>query len=95
MEIYYIRGSSNLSVDKTYSIVALRMRVFFSLSNNVLPYKRVCSKEDLVNSSNEQSILFKVLRKVYRSSLNVGQWRRKCEVDSISKPQLQIGFRQS
>ena len=32
---------------------------------------------------------------VYRSSLNVGQWRRKCEVDSISKPQLQIGFKQS
>ena len=29
IEIYYVRGSSNLSVDKTYSIVALRMRVFF------------------------------------------------------------------
>ena len=69
------------------------MRVFFSLSNNVLPYKRVCDKEDLVNSSNLQSILFKVLRRVYHSSLNVGQWRRK--VDSISKPQLQIGFKQS
>ena len=24
------------------------MRVFFSLSNNVLPYKRVCDKEDLL-----------------------------------------------
>ena len=70
------------------------MRVFFSLSNNVLPYKRVCDK-DLVNSSNVGSILFKVLRRVYRSSLNVGQWRRKCEVDLISKPQLQIGFKQS
>ena len=85
----------NLSVDKIYSVVALRMRVFFSLSNNLLPYKRVCDKEDSVNSSNVQSILFKVLRRVYRSSLNVGQWRRKCEVDSISKPQLQIGFKQS
>ena len=75
------------------------MHVFFSLSNNVLPYKRVCDKGDLVNSSNVRAILFKVLRKVlrrvYRSSLNVGQWRRKCEVDSISKPQLQIGFKQS
>ena len=69
------------------------MRVFFSLSNNVLPYKRVCDKEDLVNSINVRSILFKVLRRVYHSSLNVGQWRRK--VDSISKPQLQIGFKQS
>ena len=88
IEIYYVRGSSNLSVDKIYSIVALRMRVFFSLSNNVLPYNRVCDKEDLVNSSNLQSILFKVLRRVNRSSLNVGQWGRKFEVDSISKPQL-------
>ena len=78
-----------------YSIVALRMRVFFSLSNNVLPYKRVCDKEDLVNSSNVGSLLFKVFRRMYRSLLNVGQWRRKCEVDSISKPQLQIGFKQS
>ena len=32
---------------------------------------------------------------VCRSSLNEGQWRRKWEVDSISKPQLQIGFKQS
>ena len=59
----------------------LRMHVFFSLSNNVLPYKRVCDKEDLVNSSNVGSLLFNVLRKVYRSSLNVGQWKRKCEVE--------------
>ena len=67
---------------------------FFSLSNNVLPYNRVVT-EELVNSSNLQSILFKVLRKVYRLSLNSGQWRRKCEVDLISKPKLQIGFKQS
>ena len=71
-EIYKIRGSSNLSVDKIYSTVALRMHVFFSLSNNVLPYTRVCDKEYLVNSSNLPSILFKVLRKMYCSSLNVG-----------------------
>ena len=82
-------------MDKTYSVVALRMSVFFVLSNNVLPYNRVCDKEDLVNSSNLQSILFTVLRRVYHSSLHVGQWRRKCEVDSISKSQLQIGFKQS
>ena len=76
METYRIRGFSNLSVDKIYSIVVLRMRVFFSLSNNVLPYNRFCDKEDLVNSSNLQSILFKVLRRVHRSSLNVGQWKK-------------------
>ena len=82
-------------MDKIYSIVALRMSELFSLSHNVLAYNRVCDKEDLVSSSNLQSILFRVLRKVYHSTLNVGQWRRKCEVDSISKPQLQIEFKQS
>ena len=71
------------------------MSVLLSLSNNMLPYNKVCYEEELVDSSNLQLILFKVLRSVYRSSLNVGQWRRKCEVDSISKPQLQIGFKQS
>ena len=60
------------------------MHVFFSLSNNVLPCKRVCDKEDLVNSSNVGSILFKVLKRVYRSSLNVGQWIRKCAIDELS-----------
>ena len=89
-----MRGSSNLLVDKMYSAVALRMRVFFSLSNNVFPYNRVCDKEDLVNY-NLQSILFKMLRRAYRSSLNAGQCRRKCEADSISKPQLLIGFKQT
>ena len=76
-----------------YSIVALKMSG--SLSNNVSPYIRVCDKEDLVNSTNLQSILFKVPRRVYCSSLNVGQWRRKCEVNLISKPQLQIGLKES
>ena len=70
------------------------MTVFF-LSNNVLPYNRLCDKEDLVNSSNLQSTLFKVLRRVDHSPLNKGQWRKKCDADSISKPQLQIGFKQS
>ena len=59
----------------------------------MLPYSRACAEEDLVNSRNLQSILLKVVRRVYRLSLNVGQWRRKCQVDSISKPQLQIGFK--
>ena len=38
MEIYQIRGSSNLSVDKLYSIIALRKSVF--LSHNVLRKRR-------------------------------------------------------
>ena len=93
MEIQQIRGSSNLSVNKIYSIVALRMSVFISLSNNVISYNRAFDKEDFVNSSNLQSISFKVLGRVDSSSLNEGHLRRKYEVDSISKPQLQIGFR--
>ena len=61
----------NLSVDEIYSIIVLIMSAFFSLSNNVLPYHRVCDKEELVNSIILQSLLFKVLRRVYLSSLNI------------------------
>ena len=82
-------------MDKIYPVVALRISVFFLLSNNMLPSNRVCDKEDLVNSRNLPSILFKMLRRVYRSLLNARHWRRRCEVDSISKQQLQIGFKQS
>ena len=60
-----------------------------------MPYNRDSDKEDFVNSSNLQSIFFKALRRVYRPSLNIGRQRRKCEVDSISKPKLQIGFKLS
>ena len=56
----------------------------------MLAFNKVCDKEEFVNSNSLQSVLFKVLRRVCLSLLNVGQWRRKCEVDSISKPQLQI-----
>ena len=73
-------------MDKIYSVIALRKSVF--LSHNVLPYNRGCEKEDLVNSSNLESLLLKVLRRciVY----HVQQWRRKSEVDLISKPQPQL-----
>ena len=75
--IYYIRGPSKLSVCKIYLTVALSMSVFFSLSSNGVPYPRVCVEEVFVNSSNLQSILLNVLRRVYLLSLNIGQWRRK------------------
>ena len=71
------------------------MSVFFSLSKNVLPYNRVCNKEDFVNSSNLKSILLHLLKRVYLSSLNIGQWGRKCEKDSVFTPRLQTGFKQS
>ena len=40
-----IRGSPNLLVEKIHSIIALRISVFFSLSN-VLSCNRVCKKEE-------------------------------------------------
>ena len=36
-----------------------------------------------------------MLRRVRLSIIYVGQWRRKCAVDSISKLQLQNGFKES
>ena len=60
----------------------------------MLQYKRFCDKEEFVKSSTLQSVLFKVFRMVYLSSLNIRQWRRTCEVASISKLQLLIGFKQ-
>ena len=45
-----------------------------------------------------ESLLILVICNQYysrRSALNIGQWRKKCEVDSISKLQLQIRFKQS
>ena len=41
-----------------------------SLSNNVLPYNRVRDEEEFV--SNLQSILLKVRRRMYLSSLSIG-----------------------
>ena len=35
-----------------------------------------------------------VLRKVRLSVIYMGQWRRKCAVDLMSKPQLQNGFKE-
>ena len=58
----------------------------------MLPYKE--DKEEFDNSSNLQSVLCKVPRSVYFSSLNIGQWRKTFEIYYISKPQLQIGFKQ-
>ena len=52
-------------------------------------------KKELVNSSNLQSVSLNAPWRMYRLSLNVGEWRRKREVDSISKPELQIRFKKS
>ena len=43
-------GSSNLSVDKVKSVVALRTSMFVSELNEVQSNKRVCVKWESVNS---------------------------------------------
>ena len=87
-------GSSNLLVKRIYSIVALRTFVLASVSNELLP-KRVLIKTGSQRSRRLLSMFTRVLRRVRLSIIYVGQWRRKCAVDSISKPQLQNGFKES
>ena len=63
-------------------------------SNEVQPYKRVCFKLESIDSNILQSVLFKVLRGACLLSWNIGQCRRKWEVDAILEPQLQSGIKQ-
>ena len=88
-------GSLNLLVKRIYSMVALRTFVLASVSNELLPKRRVLIKTGSQRSRRLLSVLTRVLRRVRLSIIYVGQWRRKCAVDSISKPQLQNGFKES
>ena len=88
-------GSSNLLVEITYSIVALRTFVLAFVSNELLPKRRVLIKTGSQKCRRLLSMFFMVLRRVCLSVIYMGQWRRKCAVDSISKPQLQNGFKES
>ena len=92
---YWKSGSSNLLVERIYSIVALRTFVLASVSNELLLKRRVLIKTGSQRSRRLLSMFTRVLRRVRLSVIYVGQWRRKCAVDSISKPQLQNGFKES
>ena len=83
-------GLSNPLVERIYSIVALR-----TLSNELLPKRRVLIKTVSYRSRRLLSILSIELRRVCLSIIYVGQWKRKCAVDSIPKSQLQNGFKES
>ena len=91
---YWKNGSSNLLVERTYSVVALRTFVLASVSNELLPKRRVLIKTGSQRSRRLLSMFTRVLRRVRLSIIYVGQWRRKCAVDSISKQQLQNGFKE-
>ena len=98
MEIFCFHwksGSSNLLVERIYSIVALITFVVASASNELLPKRKVSIKTGSQRSRRLLSMFSMVLKRVRLSVISVGQWRRKCAVDSISKPQLQNGFKES
>ena len=80
-------GSSNFLVERIYSIVALRTFVLASVSNELISGSQ--------RSRRLWSMFSIVLRRVRLSIIYVGQWRRKCSVDSKSKPQQQNRFNES
>ena len=88
-------GSSNLLVERIYLIVALRTFVLACLSNELLPKRIVLIKTGSQKSRRLLSMFSMVLTRVRLSVIYLGQWRRKRAVDSISKPQLQNGFKES
>ena len=61
----------------------------------LLPKRRVFIKTGLQRSRRLLSIFSIKLRRVRLSVIYVGEWRRKWAVDSISKPRLQNGFKES
>ena len=90
---FHWSGSSNLLEERIYSIVALRTFVLASVSNELLPERRVLIKIGSQRSRRLLSMIFMVLRRVRLSVIYVQQWRRKYVVDLISKPQLQMGLK--
>ena len=88
---------------KTKRIFLLRMKQRFIIplsSSDKFNFciKNVCISVRInrtmvsVTSRNLQLMFFIVLSRVCLLSLYMGQWRMYWEVDSTSKPQLQVGF---
>ena len=55
----------------------LRTCAFVSVSNKLLPYNRDFVKKESIDYDILESMLFKVIRRLRLSSLNIGQQRRK------------------
>ena len=85
----------NLSAEVIYSAVALRTLVLAFASSELLPKRRVLIKIGSQRCRRLSSMFFMVLRRICLSVICMGRWRRKCAVDSISKLQLQNGFKES
>ena len=57
-----------------------------------IPFNNICVKEESVISNSLQSVFPIVLRREERSLLYVGQWSKKCVVDSTSARHLHNRF---
>ena len=90
---YWKSGSSNVLVERIYSIVALRTFVLVSVSNDLLLKRRVLIKTGSQRSRRLLPMFTRVLRRVRPSIIYVGQWKRKCIVDSIFKHNYRTGLK--
>ena len=77
------------------SIVPFKMSELVMKPKDGFPYSNVWVKEESVLSNNLQSIFLIVLKREDQSLLQIGQWSRKCEVDSTSPRHLHNGFSES
>ena len=93
--LHWKSGFSNLLVNRTYAIVALKIFVLAFVSNELLPKRRVFMKIVSDGSRRLLSIFSVVLSRVRLSVIYLRQWKRKCAVNLISKPQLRSGFKES
>ena len=87
--------SLNLLVIKIKFIVTFKISVLPIMLNDVSPKSNVCVKTESVFYSNLYLMLPTVLRRVHLLLTIWGECRRKCSVDSISRPQLQKGLMES
>ena len=94
-------NASNYNIYRMYWFKILFEKFLFSLKKRLM---KSFSKKNIFNSCIENicisirrllSMFTRVLRRIRLSIIYEGQWRRKCAVDSISKPQLHNGFKES
>ena len=89
------KGFFKFLLDKIKSIVAFKMSELGMISKDGFPYSNVWVKEEWVISNNLQSMFLIVRRREDQSLLYIGQWIKKCAVDSPSAPHLHNGFSES
>ena len=85
-------GNFLFSLKKRFIKSFSRKNIFNSCIENICI--SICIKTGSQRSRRLLSMFTRVLRRVRLSIIYVGQWRR-CAVDSISKQQLQNGFKKS